>query len=194
MGRCLPHLFQGQPHGGQQGEGVAQRRDVVEASDHHVAGHRHPDAPQGRHDPERHDVIDGEQADVLLSRLSTLGQALDLAAPFPAETVGVVVDTFHVWWDPQLSEQIRRASAEGRLASYQVCDWNLPIASDALLPRGYMGDGYIDFATVGQWVADAGYAGPVEVEIFNQKIWDAPAAEVVEIVKARYAEHVLPYL
>ncbi|MBG6184994.1 sugar phosphate isomerase/epimerase [Arthrobacter sp. CAN_A214] len=126
--------------------------------------------------------------------LSTLGQALDLAAPFPAETVGVVVDTFHVWWDPQLEEQIRRAGGEGRLASYQVCDWNLPIASDALLSRGYMGDGYIDFATIGKWVSDTGYAGPVEVEIFNRDIWDAPPAEVVETVKARYAEHVLPYL
>jgi sugar phosphate isomerase/epimerase len=41
--------------------------------------------------------------------LSTLGQALDLAAPHPAEAVGVVVDTFHVWWDPTLAEQIARA-------------------------------------------------------------------------------------
>ncbi|WP_104116756.1 sugar phosphate isomerase/epimerase [Arthrobacter sp. B1805] len=126
--------------------------------------------------------------------LSTLGQALDLAAPFAKENVGVVVDTFHVWWDPQLESQIRRAGEEGRLASYQVCDWNLPIASDALLSRGYMGDGYIDFGSIGTWVADAGYTGPVEVEIFNREIWDAPPAEVVEIVKTRYAEHVLPYL
>ncbi|TKV28798.1 sugar phosphate isomerase/epimerase [Arthrobacter sp. NamB2] len=126
--------------------------------------------------------------------LSTLGQALDLAAPFAKENVGVVVDTFHVWWDPQLEDQIRRAGEEGRLASYQVCDWNLPIASDALLSRGYMGDGYIDFGSIGPWVADAGYTGPVEVEIFNREIWDAPPAEVVEIVKTRYAEHVLPYL
>ena len=38
--------------------------------------------------------------------ISTLGQALDVAEQFPAETVGVVVDTFHVWWDPQLAEQV----------------------------------------------------------------------------------------
>ncbi|MBE0010601.1 MULTISPECIES: sugar phosphate isomerase/epimerase family protein [unclassified Arthrobacter] len=126
--------------------------------------------------------------------LSTLGQALDLAAPFPADTVGVVVDTFHVWWDPSLEASISRAGAEGRLASYQVCDFNLPIAADALLSRGYMGDGFVDFATIGRWVADAGYTGPVEVEIFNQGIWDTPGADAVETVKARWAEHVLPHL
>lgn len=126
--------------------------------------------------------------------LSTLGQALDLAAPFPAETVGVVVDTFHVWWDPALEASIRRAGTEGRLASYQVCDWNLPIAADALLSRGYMGDGYIDFETITRWVAATGYAGPVEVEIFNREIWDSPAADVLATVKARYEALVEPHL
>ncbi|GAB3551081.1 sugar phosphate isomerase/epimerase [Arthrobacter tumbae] len=126
--------------------------------------------------------------------LSTLGQALDMAAPFPAETVGVVVDTFHVWWDPALESSIQRAGAEGRLASYQVCDWNLPIAADALLSRGYMGDGYIDFETITRWVAATGYVGPVEVEIFNREIWDSPAAEVLATVKARYETLVEPHL
>lgn len=126
--------------------------------------------------------------------LSTLGQALDLAAPHPVETVGVVVDTFHVWWDPSLREQIARAGVEGRIASYQVCDYNLPIAADALLSRGFMGDGVIDFASIGQWVAEAGYHGVVEVEIFNEDIWSLPYAEVVDTVKARYAELVEPHL
>ncbi len=126
--------------------------------------------------------------------LSTLGQALDLAAPHPVEAVGVVVDTFHVWWDPSLQEQIARAGAEGRIASYQVCDFNLPIAADALLSRGFMGDGVIDFASIGQWVAEAGYNGVVEVEIFNEDIWGLPYAEVVDTVKARYAELVEPHL
>ncbi len=125
--------------------------------------------------------------------LSTLGQALDLAAPHPVEAVGVVVDTFHVWWDPALREQIARAGAEARIASYQVCDFNLPIASDSLLSRGYMGDGVIDFPTIGTWVAEAGYNDVIEVEIFNEEIWARPHAEVVETVKARYAKLVAPY-
>jgi sugar phosphate isomerase/epimerase len=126
--------------------------------------------------------------------LSTLGQALDLAAPHPSNAVGVVVDTFHVWWDPELRAQITRAGAEGRLASYQVCDFNLPIASDALQSRGMMGDGYIDFAPVSAWVAEAGYTGPVEVEIFNREINNQDAALTLATMKERYAKLVLPAL
>jgi sugar phosphate isomerase/epimerase len=63
--------------------------------------------------------------------ISTLGQALDLAAPFDASTVGVAVDTFHVWWDPELKAQIERAGRENRIAYYQVCDFNMPHCSPA---------------------------------------------------------------
>jgi sugar phosphate isomerase/epimerase len=56
--------------------------------------------------------------------LSTLGQALDLAEPPTLEHVGVVVDTFHVWWDPDLDRADRRAGE--RIASFQVCDWITP--------------------------------------------------------------------
>ncbi len=107
--------------------------------------------------------------------------------------MGVAVDTFHAWWDPELKAQIERAGREGRIASYQVCDFNMPIAADPLLSRGFMGDGVIDFATISTWVRDAGYTGDIEVEIFNQKIWDADGDAVMETVKARYAELVLPY-
>lgn len=126
--------------------------------------------------------------------LSTLGEALDLAAPFPPESVGVVVDTFHVWWDPQLKAQIERAGKEHRIASYQVCDFNLPIAADALKSRGMMGDGYVDFPTISRWVAQAGYDGPVEVEIFNEQINSQDAAVTLETMAARYQELVLPFL
>jgi sugar phosphate isomerase/epimerase len=124
--------------------------------------------------------------------LSTLGQALDLAAPHPAESVGVVVDTFHVWWDPALDEHIDRAGRENRLAAYQVCDWNLPIAADPLLSRGMMGDGHIDFNTIGGLVRDAGYDGDIEVEIFNADIWAADGDEVLATMARRFVDLVLP--
>ena len=106
----------------------------------------------------------------------------------------VVVDTFHVWWDPELPEQIARAGEEGRLASYQVCDFNLPIAADALLSRGMMGDGVIDFDSIGRWVTAAGYTGPVEVEIFNADIWASDPDEVLATMKERWTKLVLPSL
>jgi len=109
--------------------------------------------------------------------VSTLGQALDLAAPYPSATVGVVVDTYHVWWDPQLSAQLHRAG--DRIASFQVCDWILPLPADPLLGRGHLGDGYIDFRPIAEAVDAAGYHGWVEVEIFNEKVWAAPGDETV---------------
>ena len=65
--------------------------------------------------------------------VSTLGQALDIAADFDPSVVGVTVDTFHVFWDPDVLGQIARAGREGRIATYQVCDWKTPLAADVLL-------------------------------------------------------------
>ena len=125
--------------------------------------------------------------------ISTLGQALDIAEQFPAATVGVVVDTFHVWWDPQLGQQLRRAARGRRIAAYQVCDWITPLPPDPLLARGMMGEGHIDFAAVTRAVAQAGYTGDVEVEIFNQEIWDACPAEIAERTAKSFAAHVGPW-
>lgn len=124
--------------------------------------------------------------------LSTLGQALDIAEQFNNSAVGVVVDTFHVWWDPQLAEQIARAGAGKRIASYQVCDWLTPIAADPLLSRGMMGDGHIDLVSISRLVSDAGYRGDIEVEIFNQQIWDSPFAEVAARTADRFEAIVAP--
>jgi sugar phosphate isomerase/epimerase len=126
--------------------------------------------------------------------ISTLGQALALAEPYPAETVGVVVDTFHVWWDPDLGTRIAEAGRQGRISSYQVCDWLVPMAADPLMSRGMMGDGVIDFASIGALVRDAGYRGDVEVEIFNEAVWAADGHAVIETMKQRYRDLVLPAL
>ncbi|GAA2677849.1 MULTISPECIES: sugar phosphate isomerase/epimerase family protein [Actinosynnema] len=120
--------------------------------------------------------------------LSTLGQALDLAEEHDPSVVGVVVDTFHVWWDPDLPAQVERA--RGRIASFQVCDWITPLPADALLARGVMGDGHVDFRAVADLVAAAGYRGDVEVEIFNADLWAMDPDEAVALVRDRYAEHV----
>lgn len=126
--------------------------------------------------------------------ISTLRQALDLAAPYPAATVGVVVDTFHVWWDPDLAEQVAEAGAQGRISSYQVCDWLVPMAADPLLSRGMMGDGVIDFGAVTALVDAAGYRGDIEVEIFNEAVWATDGAMVINTMKQRYRDLVLPAL
>ena len=126
--------------------------------------------------------------------ISTLGQALTVAEPFEGNVVGVVVDTYHVWWDPRLKSQIARAGQERRIASYQVCDWVLPLAAEPLNSRGHVGDGYIDFATITQWVTKAGYSGDIEVEIFNEAIWATPAAETLATMAERHERHIVPFL
>ncbi|MFF0657776.1 sugar phosphate isomerase/epimerase family protein [Micromonospora tulbaghiae] len=121
--------------------------------------------------------------------LSTLGQALDLAEAFPSEQVGVVVDTFHVWWDPDVWRQVARAGT--RIASFQVCDFLTPPPADVLLGRGMMGDGHIDFPPLRRAVEAAGYTGDVEVEIFNAEVWATDPDRVLATMTARYVERVL---
>lgn len=126
--------------------------------------------------------------------ISTLGQALALAAPHPAAAVGVVVDTFHVWWDPDLAAGIAAAGAQGRISSFQICDWLVPMAADPLVSRGMMGDGVIDFDAITALVAAAGYTGDIEVEIFNEAVWATDGHTVLETMKNRYRDLVLPAL
>ncbi|MBC8990340.1 sugar phosphate isomerase/epimerase [Micromonospora chalcea] len=121
--------------------------------------------------------------------LSTLGQALDVAEAFPAEQVGVVVDTFHVWWDPDVWRQIARAGT--RIASFQICDFLTPLPADVLLGRGMMGDGHIDFPPLRRAVEAAGYSGDVEVEIFNAEVWATDPDQVLATMTARYVDLVL---
>jgi len=126
--------------------------------------------------------------------LTTLAQALDIAADHSPSEVGVVVDTYHVWWDPDLAPSIARAGREHRISSYQICDWILPLAANTLNSRGMMGDGYIDFPTITGWVSQAGYTGDVEVEIFNEDIWAQPGEVTLAQMIARYSELVEPHL
>jgi sugar phosphate isomerase/epimerase len=116
--------------------------------------------------------------------ISSLGEATDLALQFPADVVGVVVDTYHVWWDARLAAEIARAS--GRIFSFQLADWILPLPADILLGRGHIGDGAVDFPAIAAAVDSAGYTGHIEVEIFNQQIWDAPADRTAATVTDRF--------
>jgi sugar phosphate isomerase/epimerase len=126
--------------------------------------------------------------------LSTLGQALDVAAPHPPDSVAVMIDTFHLWWDPDVIAQIARAGRERRVAGFQVGDFLRKLPADVLLGRALMGDGVIDFGPLCGAVTTAGYTGDVEVEIFNADIWAADADDVLTVMKERYASLIAPFL
>jgi sugar phosphate isomerase/epimerase len=116
--------------------------------------------------------------------VSRLGDAVDLALRFPAEVVGVIVDTYHVWWDNELAAQIERA--RDRIAGFQLADWVRPLPADTLLGRGHVGDGYIDFPPITAAVTAAGYTCDIEVEIFNEAIWSAPPGKTAAVVRDRF--------
>ncbi|MFI2613466.1 sugar phosphate isomerase/epimerase family protein [Streptomyces sp. NPDC018584] len=121
--------------------------------------------------------------------VSTLGQALDLAERFPAHQVGVVVDTYHVWWDDQAPAQIARAGRGGRLHAFQLADWITPLPAGVLLGRGQLGEGSVDFKAFRALVEAAGYAGPIEVEIFNEALWARDGEEVLRETAERFRTH-----
>ncbi|MBT2528094.1 sugar phosphate isomerase/epimerase [Streptomyces sp. ISL-99] len=121
--------------------------------------------------------------------VSTLGQALDLAERFPSGRVGVVVDTYHLWWDDRIADGIARAG--DRIAAFQLADWITPLPAGVLLGRGQLGDGAVDFRRFRELVDATGYAGPIEVEIFNETLWSRDGAEVLAEVADRYVTHVL---
>jgi sugar phosphate isomerase/epimerase len=121
------------------------------------------------------------------SVINTLGQANTIAEKLQSDHLGVVVDAFHVWWDPELKHQIDRA--KGKILGFHVSDWKVPM-KDMFKGRAMMGDGVINLREMRSMVEEAGYQGPIEVEIINQEIWDQPGDEVLHQMKRCYQAHV----
>ena len=124
------------------------------------------------------------------SCLNTLEQALDMADRIEPPTgrppqLGVAVDLYHVWWDPKLAAGIARAGAGRRILAFHVSDWLVP-TRDLLTDRGMMGDGVVDIPRLRGLVEEAGYDGPVEVEVFSERDWwRRPIAETLDVCADR---------
>jgi sugar phosphate isomerase/epimerase len=116
--------------------------------------------------------------------VNTLGQALDMCDQLGPD-VGVVLDVYHLWWDPDFETQIARAGRERRILAHHICDWLVP-TKDMLLDRGMMGDGVIDLKRVRRAIEAAGYNGPQEVEILSSHWWSVPGEEVIRTCIERY--------
>lgn len=119
------------------------------------------------------------------SVIVTLAQANAIAEQFRADTVGLVVDVYHVWWDPEVYREIERAGE--RIFAFHVSDWIVPLP-DTLMGRGMMGDGVIELQRLREAVEQAGYSGPIEVEIFNQALWSQSVDQIMGSVIERFRE------
>jgi sugar phosphate isomerase/epimerase len=122
--------------------------------------------------------------------VSTLDQALDLAERFPADQVGVVVDTYHIWWDGRAPAAVARAGASGRIHSFQLADWTTPLPAGVLNGRGQLGDGAIDMREWRERVQATGWTGFIEVELFNDGLWAREGVGVLEETAERFASEV----
>jgi sugar phosphate isomerase/epimerase len=119
--------------------------------------------------------------------VNTTRQALDICDrldPQRTGALGVALDVYHIWWDPELLSQIERAGKD-RLLAFHVCDWLVP-TMDILNDRGMMGDGVIDIKSVRRAVEAQGFAGYSEIEIFSNDWWEEPMDEVLQTCVARH--------
>src|SRR5262249_51475765 len=115
--------------------------------------------------------------------VTTLREMLDIADVLGNDGLGIALDTYHVWWDPELSSQIARAGK--RIIAHHICDW-LVATEHLLTDRGMMGEGVIDFPAIRRMVEAAGYHGVQEVEIFSDYWWSRPGDEVLATVVERF--------
>jgi len=120
------------------------------------------------------------------SAINTLAKANDVVETLASPWLGVTVDVYHLWWDPDLEREIARAG--NNILSYHVSDWRTP-TRDLLNDRGLMGEGCIDLLGIRGWVEATGFAGPIEVEIFSDTYWAMDQADYLGQIKAAYLQH-----
>jgi len=123
------------------------------------------------------------------SAVNTMGQANDMAEAIGSDHVGVAVDVYHLWWDPNLEGEIHRCARSGSLLAFHVCDWKTSTV-DLLNDRGLMGEGCIPIRKIRSWVEGAGFSGFNEVEIFSDHYWAQDQGEFLQQIVGAYRTHV----
>ena len=123
------------------------------------------------------------------SAVVTLEQANTLVETINSNQVGIVLDVYHVWWDPNLKREIKRCVRNGKLFSFHVCDWRVP-TRDLLNDREIMGKGCINIREIRAQLDFLGYKGFIEVEIFSNDYWQMDQSTFLEEIIAAYQTHV----
>jgi sugar phosphate isomerase/epimerase len=122
------------------------------------------------------------------SAINTIGQANDMAEKISSPWVGVAVDVYHLWWDPQLETEIERCGKNKNLLAFHICDWKSPTV-DILYDRGLMGEGCIPIRQIRSWVEAAGFNGFIEVEIFSNEYWKQDQSMFLGKIITAYKKH-----
>lgn len=123
------------------------------------------------------------------SAINTLAQANDMTEALNSPWVGVAVDVYHLWWDPNLEKEIKRCGNNNALLAFHICDWKSP-TTDFLNDRGLMGEGCIPINKIRSWVEVAGFDGFNEVEIFSTEYWKRDQSEFLQDIITSYQKYV----
>ncbi|MBA4409925.1 MAG: sugar phosphate isomerase/epimerase family protein [Bacteroidota bacterium] len=119
------------------------------------------------------------------SAINTLSQANDMTETLNSPWVGVAVDVYHLWWDPNLEKEIERCGKNNALLAFHICDWKTP-TTDFLNDRGLVGEGCIPIRKIRTWVENAGFKGFHEVEIFSSRYWKMDQSEFLKQIITSY--------
>jgi sugar phosphate isomerase/epimerase len=122
------------------------------------------------------------------SAITSLKQANEMAEYFQDDFLGIAVDVYHLWFDDDLENQIKRCGTNNNLYAYHICDWNVP-TMDMLLDRGLMGEGCIPLKQIRGWIEEAGFKGFNEVEIFSTKFWEKDQDIFLNQIVDAYLKH-----
>jgi len=124
------------------------------------------------------------------SAINTLKQANEACQQIESKHLGVVIDIYHLWWDPHLENEIRRCGQMEKIFAFHISDWITP-TSDLLNDRGLMGEGCIPIHKIKTWVEEAGFNGTHEVEIFSNRYWQMNQDEFLELIINSYQDNCL---
>jgi len=120
------------------------------------------------------------------SAVNTMRQAHEICDALGSpKSVGIAVDVYHVWWDPELKAQIDLAGQTDRLHAFHICDWRTPTI-DLLNDRGLMGEGCINLKEISDWVDATGFTGHREVEVFSNRWWAADQGQFLDKIAGSY--------
>ncbi len=119
------------------------------------------------------------------SCINRMREAREICEKLKSRMLGIAVDVYHVWWDPDLKQEIELAGKQHTLFGYHICDWRITLR-DMLNDRALMGDGCIDIPTISKWVRDTGFNGLDEVEVFSDEYWAMDQREYLDLIIERY--------
>lgn len=122
------------------------------------------------------------------SAVNSLATANELCESFDSPFVKVVVDTYQLWWEPGLCDEIRRAGDNANIAAYHISDWKTP-EGDILKDREVMGFGCIQFEPFESCLQQTQFKGFREVEILSKRYWEQDQDEYLASIIAAYDQY-----